>query len=147
MSKIREKESLECGRMHIWALKTQKLPGPLSGPWTPAAICSLRSRDSASLCRQLSASEPGAPPWPNPGSAPVFRIPFKHNRYLNIDLDGKKSSLSAHFRFSNFVLVNQKLKKKNSVVRILIWICFYEPGAPQISFSLTNATWRYIVTK
>ena len=24
MSKIREKESLECGRMHIWALKTQK---------------------------------------------------------------------------------------------------------------------------
>ena len=62
MSKIREKESLECGRMHIWALKTQKLPGPLSGPWTPAANCSLRSRNSASLCRQLSASAPGAPP-------------------------------------------------------------------------------------
>ena len=38
MSKIREKESLECGRMHIWALKTQKLPGPLSGPWTPPQI-------------------------------------------------------------------------------------------------------------
>ena len=62
MSKIREKESLECRRMHIWALKTQKLPGPLSGPWTPAANCSLRSNDSASLRRQLSASEPGAPP-------------------------------------------------------------------------------------
>ena len=62
MSKIREKESLECGRMHIWALKTQKLPGPLSGPWTPAANCSLRSRDSALLRRQLSASTPGAPP-------------------------------------------------------------------------------------
>ena len=62
MSKIREKESLECGRMHIWALKTQKLPGPFSGPWTPAANCSLRSRDSASLRRQLSASAPGAPP-------------------------------------------------------------------------------------
>ena len=29
-------------------------------------------------------------------------------------MDGKKSWLSAHFRFSNFVLVNQKLKKKNS---------------------------------
>ena len=28
MSKMREKESLECVRMHIWALKTQKLPGP-----------------------------------------------------------------------------------------------------------------------
>ena len=42
MSKIREKESLECGRMHIWALKTQKLPGPLSGPWTPTTNCSLR---------------------------------------------------------------------------------------------------------
>ena len=62
MSKIREKESLECVRMHIWASKTQKLPGPLSGPWTPAAECSLRSHDSASLCRQLSASEAGAPP-------------------------------------------------------------------------------------
>ena len=62
MSKIREKESLECVRMHIWASKTQKLPGPLSGPWSPAAECSLRSRDSASLRRQLSASEAGAPP-------------------------------------------------------------------------------------
>ena len=62
MSKIREKESLECGRMHIWALRTQKLPGPLSGPWTPAANCSLHSRDSTSLRRQLSASAPGAPP-------------------------------------------------------------------------------------
>ena len=69
---MREKESLECVRMHIWALKTQKLPGPLSGPWTPAANCSLRSRDFTSLCRQLSASEAGAPPWPNPGSAPVY---------------------------------------------------------------------------
>ena len=61
MSKMREKESLECVRMYIWALKTQKLPGPLSGPWTPAADCSLHSRDSASLRQQLSASEAGAP--------------------------------------------------------------------------------------
>ena len=29
---------------------------------TLAAECSLHSRDSASLCRQLSASEAGAPP-------------------------------------------------------------------------------------
>ena len=72
MSKIREKESLECVRMHIWASKTQKLPGPLSGPWTLAAEFLLCSRDSASLRRQLSASEAGAPPWPNPGSAPGF---------------------------------------------------------------------------
>ena len=42
----------------------------LSGPWTPAANCSLRSRNSALLRRQLSASAPGAPPWPNPGSVP-----------------------------------------------------------------------------
>ena len=62
MSKIREKESLECGRMHIWALKTQKLPGTLSGPWTLAANCSLRSRYSTSVRWQLSASGPGAPP-------------------------------------------------------------------------------------
>ena len=62
MSKIREKESLECVRMHIWVSKTQKLPGPLSGPWTPAAECSLRSLDSASLRWQLLASEAGAPP-------------------------------------------------------------------------------------
>ena len=56
MSKIREKESLECVKMHIWASKTQKLPGPLSGPWTPGR------RMLASLRRQLSASEAGAPP-------------------------------------------------------------------------------------
>ena len=62
MSKIWEKESLECVKMHIWAAKTQKLPGPLSGPWTPAAKCLLHSHDSASLHRQLSASEAGAPP-------------------------------------------------------------------------------------
>ena len=47
--------------MHIWALKTQKLPGPLSGPWTPATECSLHSHDSSSLYQQLSASEAGAP--------------------------------------------------------------------------------------
>ena len=62
LSKMREKEPLECRRMHIWTLKTQKLPGPLSGPWIPAAKDSLRSRDSASLRRQLSALEAGAPP-------------------------------------------------------------------------------------
>ena len=61
MSKMREKESLECVRMHIWALKTQKLPGPLSGPWTPATDCSLHSRDSALLRQQFSASEAGPP--------------------------------------------------------------------------------------
>ena len=61
MSKIREKEPLDCRRMHIWALKTQKLPGPLSGPWTPAANDSLCSRDSASLHQQLAALEAGAP--------------------------------------------------------------------------------------
>ena len=61
MSKIREKESLECGRMHIGALKTQKLPGPFSVPWTPAANCSLCSHDSASLHRHISASGPGPP--------------------------------------------------------------------------------------
>ena len=62
MSKMREKESLECVRMHILALKTQKLPGPLSGPWTPAADCLLHSRDSASLHQQLSALQAAAPP-------------------------------------------------------------------------------------
>ena len=44
MSKIREKEPLECGRMYIWALKIQKLPGPTS------------------LHQQLSVSEAGPPP-------------------------------------------------------------------------------------
>ena len=36
VKKRTEKESLECGRIHIWALKTQKLSGTLSGPWSPA---------------------------------------------------------------------------------------------------------------
>ena len=78
MSKIREKESLECGRMHISALKTQKLPGPLSGPWTPAANCSLRLRDSTSLCQQLSASAPEAPP--------LDQILDPHLEYLSVVL-------------------------------------------------------------
>ena len=57
MSKMREKESLECVGRNIRALKTQKLPGPLSGPWTPAAFCLLHSRNSTSLRRQLLASD------------------------------------------------------------------------------------------
>ena len=61
LSKMREKEPLECRRIHIWALKTQKLPEPLSGPWTPAAKGLLHLHDSASLRRQLSVSEAGAP--------------------------------------------------------------------------------------
>ena len=63
MSKIREKESLECRRMHIWALKTQKLPRPLSRPWTPAADSLLHLHNSALLHGQLSASEARGP-WP-----------------------------------------------------------------------------------
>ena len=43
------------------SIKTQKLPGPLSGPWTPGTDSSLRSHDSTPLHRQLSASEAGAP--------------------------------------------------------------------------------------
>ena len=43
----------------------------------------------------------------------MFVIPFKHNWYLNIHLNGKiKSSQNAHFRFSILVLLNQKLKKE-----------------------------------
>ena len=53
----------------------------------------------ASLRRQLSASEAGAPPWPNPGSAPgepgTFKVdlrstsinvkePFNHNLFINL---------------------------------------------------------------
>ena len=38
---MRGKEPLECRRMHIWALKMQKLPGPLSAPWTPSTKGSL----------------------------------------------------------------------------------------------------------
>ena len=43
----------------------------------------------------------------------MFEIPLKHNWYLNINLDRKnKSSANAHFKCSNFVLRNQKLKKE-----------------------------------
>ena len=45
--------------MHIWASKTQKLPGPLSGPWTPATDCLLCFCDSALLHQQLLTSEAG----------------------------------------------------------------------------------------
>ena len=45
----------------------------------------------------------------------MFKIPLNHrfNWYLTIDLDGKYNSIpNTHFRFSNFVLRNQKLKKE-----------------------------------
>ena len=38
VSEMREKELIECGRMHIWTLKTQWLPGPLSRPQIPCHI-------------------------------------------------------------------------------------------------------------
>ena len=102
MSKIREKESLECGRMHIWALKTQKLPGPLSGPWTPAANCSLRSHDSASLRRQLLASAPGAPPltksWIRTWSYSVAK-PFDYGEpHLKASIHKSPISLSGMYK-------------------------------------------------
>ena len=53
-SKMREKESLECGKMYIWALKTQKLPWPQM----------FHSAHTTLLC-QISinlASEAGTPP-------------------------------------------------------------------------------------
>ena len=62
LSKMREKESLECGRMHIWALKTQKLLGSLSGPWTLATNGSLHSHDSTLQYQQSPASKAKAPP-------------------------------------------------------------------------------------
>ena len=51
-----------CENAYLSIKKPQKLPEPLSGPWIPATDCSLRSSDFASLCRQISASEAGAPP-------------------------------------------------------------------------------------
>ena len=43
------------------SMKSQKLPGPLRGPWSLAADCLICSCDSASLRRQLCASEAGPP--------------------------------------------------------------------------------------
>ena len=57
--KIEGKKSLEYGRMHTWASKTQKLPGPLSRSWTKnGTLC---SGESTLLPGQLSASEAGPP--------------------------------------------------------------------------------------
>ena len=55
MSKIREQESLECGRMHIWALKTQKLPGPT----TDCSLCSCELWFTMSVTFSLRS-------WPPP---------------------------------------------------------------------------------
>ena len=43
MSKIREKVSLECGRMHVQALKTQKLAADRLAHFTMLAIFGLKS--------------------------------------------------------------------------------------------------------
>ena len=96
MSEIREKESLECVRMHIWSSKTQKLPGPLSRPWTPATECSLRSCDSTSLRRQLSASEAGAPPltkswirtWLHTAYIPGWKLCTIFARWCRVSWEG-----------------------------------------------------------
>ena len=50
--------------------KNQKASRALKWALDPAPDCSLHSHDSTSLCQQLSVSEAGVPPWPNPGSAP-----------------------------------------------------------------------------
>ena len=55
--------------MHIWQCKTQELPGPALGPWTPAYISSLHFHDSASLHRQNLNENFLGPPDQNPRSA------------------------------------------------------------------------------
>ena len=47
-----EKKSLECRRRHIWALKTQKLPGPFSRPWTPTTNAPCRNFSNFFLKQQ-----------------------------------------------------------------------------------------------
>ena len=122
MSKMREKESLECVRMHIWALKTQKLLGPVNRPWSPATDCSLRSRDSASLHRQLSASEAGPPPldqildphlkvkhFPNPIKASwVYTWKQAHYAWHSIVLDSR-STVEIHWLRSTVEIHLQRL--------------------------------------
>ena len=57
----RKRVSRMCENAYL-SIKNPKASRALKRPWTPAAYCSLRSRDSASLRRQLSAAEAGAPP-------------------------------------------------------------------------------------
>ena len=101
---------IDVKNMHIWASKTQKLPGPLSGPWTLAAECSLCSRDSASLCRQLSASEAGAPPLdqildPHLGYDSCF---FGSNTTIFEDILQSNPILSS-LCDENFIISDQKI--------------------------------------
>ena len=65
--KLQKKESLECWRMHIWALKTQKLKWALDPSHTLLTLL-------MQLCFTMSATfglRSWGPPRPNPGSAPV----------------------------------------------------------------------------
>ena len=56
-AKMREKESLEYGKMPNQALKTQKLPGSLGRLWTKAIIGSFYLYNFT--CQQLLTSEAG----------------------------------------------------------------------------------------
>ena len=56
------KKSLECGRMHIWALNSKTSRAHLR-PWTPNGL--LHSPNSALLCQPQKLG----PPWQNLGSA------------------------------------------------------------------------------
>ena len=49
------KKSLECGRMHIWALRTQKFPETLRWPWTPGHIYTCFTHTTSLLwCRHFT---------------------------------------------------------------------------------------------
>ena len=117
MSKIREKESLECGRMHIWALKTQNLPGPLSGPWTPAANCSLRY-----VCN-FRPQHLGPPPWPNPGSAPGVSPTWGFLEWHNKHKCYSEMKLTPGF--------NNKLKDTTPVRRMGLWASYFQQRLPK----------------
>ena len=58
--------------------KNRELPGPLSGPWTPAVRdFGLRARDERARAKKLRASPPPPPPWIPPNENPGSRYQRK----------------------------------------------------------------------
>ena len=108
--KMRDKESLECGRMHIWPLKTQKLPGPLREPWILATQV-VHYACMTLLHNKLRPQKLPPPPLPRTNPGPELGRP---------QVICSENKMFLHF------------------VHVVPWILVYEESPQFIRFSLKS---------
>ena len=111
------------------SIKTQKLPGPLSWPWTLAVDCSLHSCNSTLLHQQLSASEAGAPPWPWSWirTCKTTNLLLSDGFHTNLN-ELHQLILNVNWR----ITAQQRQKGKASVIQLLLFQCVFNKFADWI---------------